>query len=24
VIAVASGGNVDADLFRDALSRFGG
>ena len=23
VIAVASGGNVDADLFRDALSRFG-
>jgi threonine dehydratase len=24
VIAVASGGNVDAGLFRDALSRFGG
>jgi threonine dehydratase len=24
VIAVASGGNVDADVFRDALSRFGG
>ncbi|MFY8145751.1 MAG: pyridoxal-phosphate dependent enzyme, partial [Rhodobacter sp.] len=23
VIAVASGGNVDAGLFRDALSRFG-
>jgi len=24
VIAVASGGNVDADVFRDALTRFGG
>jgi threonine dehydratase len=24
VIAVASGGNVDADIFHDALSRFGG
>jgi threonine dehydratase len=24
VIAMASGGNVDADVFRDALSRFGG
>lgn len=24
VVAVASGGNVDADVFRDALARFGG